>query len=113
MAKAQTALKAAVDATKVVRAAQTAPAPTTRKAVKKAAPAPAPAPEVVENDDEGEAAGTRTIHILSYVGEDNKAVEMKFTRFSKAVKEMRGLLADGIEVTFSRDKAQVEQVIAE
>jgi len=115
MAKAQTAVKNAATEAKVVRAAQTQ-GPARKSAKKTAAPAPAPAnnaPESNNEDDLDATTGQRTIHVLTYVGDDNKEVEQKFTRFSKAVKQMRELLADGVVVTFSRDKAQVEQVITE
>lgn len=57
------------------------------------------------------ATGTRTVHTLKYAGADGKATVVNFTRWSKAVREMRAHLDAGLSVEVSRREAKVTQSI--
>jgi hypothetical protein len=57
------------------------------------------------------AAGTRTVHTLRYAGKDGKEMVSNYTRWSKAVREMRAQLDAGVAVQVERREAQVKTEI--
>lgn len=89
---------------KVVRAAQTARAPRSKAATASRAKA------AVAPDDSMNAEGMRKIHVLAFTV-DGKDMVQKYTRFSKAVADMRALVGDGHAVTFKQEQGRVEPTI--